>query len=220
MTTSGEHHPAFEEYCECIFELREDNLEIIQARIADRLNVSRPSVSEMIHRMESEGLVTAMGSRIRLTDLGESIAVRVVRRHRISERFLVDVLGLSWSVAHHEACKWEHVITSEVESAMNKFLGTPTTCPHGNPIPGSNYVEPMLKSLVAFDVGTEFTVARITEELEFTPGVLDFLQQAKIVPGLRGVIVSSGADGSRTVRVYGRPVDIDAFTSARILVTA
>ncbi|MEK7411600.1 MAG: iron dependent repressor, metal binding and dimerization domain protein [Actinomycetota bacterium] len=161
-----------------------------------------------------------MGSRIRLTDLGESIAVRVVRRHRISERFLVDVLGLSWSVAHHEACKWEHVITAEVESAMNKFLGTPTTCPHGNPIPGSNYVEPMLKSLVAFDVGTEFTVARITEELEFTPGVLDFLQQAKIVPGLRGVIVSSGADGSRTVRVYGRPVDIDAFTSARILVTA
>ena len=183
MTTSGEHHPAFEEYCECIFELREDNLEIIQARIADRLNVSRPSVSEMIHRMESEGLVTAMGSRIRLTDLGESIAVRVVRRHRISERFLVDVLGLSWSVAHHEACKWEHVITAEVESAMNKFLGTPTTCPHGNPIPGSNYVEPMLKSLVAFDVGTEFTVARITEELEFTPGVLDFLQQAKIVQG-------------------------------------
>ncbi|MEK7296184.1 MAG: metal-dependent transcriptional regulator [Actinomycetota bacterium] len=220
MTTSGEHHPAFEEYCECIFELREDNLEIIQARIAERLNVSRPSVSEMIHRMESEGLVTAMGSRIRLTALGESIAVRVVRRHRISERFLVDVLGLSWSVAHHEACKWEHVITAEVESAMNKFLGTPTTCPHGNPIPGSNYVEPMLKSLVAFDVGTEFTVARITEELEFTPGVLDFLQQAKIVPGLRGVIVSSGADGSRTVRVYGRPVDIDAFTSARILVTA
>ncbi|MEK7292487.1 MAG: metal-dependent transcriptional regulator [Actinomycetota bacterium] len=220
MTTSGEHHPAFEEYCECIFELREDNLEIIQARNAERLNVSRPSVSEMIHRMESEGLVTAMGSRIRLTALGESIAVRVVRRHRISERFLVDVLGLSWSVAHHEACKWEHVITAEVESAMNKFLGTPTTCPHGNPIPGSNYVEPMLKSLVAFDVGTEFTVARITEELEFTPGVLDFLQQAKIVPGLRGVIVSSGADGSRTVRVYGRPVDIDAFTSARILVTA
>lgn len=220
MATSGEHHPAFEEYCECIFELREDNLEIIQARVAERLNVSRPSVSEMIHRMESEGLVAATGSKIRLTDVGEAIAVRVVRRHRISERFLVDVLGLSWSVAHHEACKWEHVITAEVELAMNKFLGTPTTCPHGNPIPGSNYVEPMLKSLVAFDVGTEFTVARITEELEFTHGVLDFLQQARIVPGLRGVIVSSGADGSRTVRVYGKPVDIDAFISARILVTA
>ena len=220
MATSGEHHPAFEEYCECIFELREDNLEIIQARVAERLNVSRPSVSEMIHRMESEGLVTAMGSRIRLTDLGESIAVRVVRRHRISERFLVDVLGLSWSVAHHEACKWEHVITAEVESAMNKFLGTPTTCPHGNPIPGSNYVESTLNSLATLDVGVEFTFARITEELEFTPGVLDYLQEARIVPGLRGVIVSSGVDGSRTVRIYGKPVDIDAFTSARILVTA
>lgn len=219
MPTSGEHHPAFEEYCECIFELREDNLEVIQARLADRLNVSRPSVSEMIHRMESEGLVTSADNQIRLTDLGETLGSRVVRRHRIAERFLTDVLGLSWSLAHHEACKWEHVITAEVESAMNNLLGTPTTCPHGNPIPGSLYIEPALKLLIDVEVGSGFTITRIPEELEFVPGVLDFLEHSQIVPGHRGVVTDSHADGSLTVHIDGKHVDIDAFASARILVT-
>lgn len=220
MVTPGEHHPAFEEYCECIFELREDNLEVIQARVADRLNVSRPSVSEMIHRMEAEGLITSTDSKIRLTDLGETLASRVVRRHRIAERFLTDILGLSWSIAHHEACKWEHVITAEVESAMNNLLGTPTTCPHGNPIPGSKYVEPNLISLFSIEVGSGFTVTRIPEELEFAPGVLDFLELSHIAPGNRGVVTDSHADGSRTVNIEGNSVDVDAYASARILVTA
>ena len=220
MVTPGEHHPAFEEYCECIFELREDNLEVIQARVADRLNVSRPSVSEMIHRMEAEGLITSTDSKIRLTDLGETLASRVVRRHRIAERFLTDILGLSWSIAHHEACKWEHVITAEVESAMNNLLGTPTTCPHGNPIPGSKYVEPNLISLFSIEVGSGFTVNRIPEELEFAPGVLDFLELSHIAPGNRGVVTDSHADGSRTVNIEGKSVDVDAYASARILVTA
>lgn len=219
MVTSGEHHPAFEEYCECIFELREDNLEVIQARVAERLNVSRPSVSEMIHRMEAEGLITSTDSKIRLTDLGETLASRVVRRHRIAERFLTDILGLSWSIAHHEACKWEHVISAEVESAMNTLLGTPTTCPHGNPIPGSKYIEPNLTSLFSIEVGSEFTITRIPEELEFAPGVLDFLEISHIAPGHRGVVTGSHADGSRTVHIEGNNVDIDAYASARILVT-
>ncbi len=220
MVTPGEHHPAFEEYCECIFELREDNLEVIQARVADRLNVSRPSVSEMIHRMEAEGLITSTDSKIQLTELGETLGSRVVRRHRIAERFLTDVLGLSWSIAHHEACKWEHVITAEVESAMNNLLGTPTTCPHGNPIPGSKYVEPNLTSLFSIKVGSGFTVTRIPEELEFVPGVLDFLELSHIAPGHSGVVTDSHADGSRTVNIEGNIVDIDAFASARILVTS
>ncbi|NBT25814.1 MAG: MarR family transcriptional regulator, partial [Actinobacteria bacterium] len=84
MATPGEHHPAFEEYCECIFELREDNVEIIQARLVERLGVSRPSVSEMIKRMESEGLVSIRGQKIALTHKGDQLAERVVRRHRIA----------------------------------------------------------------------------------------------------------------------------------------
>ena len=106
MANPGEHHPAFEEYCECIFELHEDNLDVIQARVADRLSVSRPSVSEMIKRMEAEGLIRLRGTKIVLTDEGNVLATKVVRRHRIAERFLTDILGLSWATAHHEAGKW------------------------------------------------------------------------------------------------------------------
>ena len=93
MPNPGEHHPAFEEYCECIFELREDSVDVIQARIADRLRVSRPSVSEMIRRMTDEGLIASDGTHIVLTAKGEELAVQVVRRHRLAERFLTDILG-------------------------------------------------------------------------------------------------------------------------------
>ena len=110
-----EYHPAFEEYCETIFELAEDDLEVIQARIAERLEVSRPAVSEMIKRMEKEGLVTSDAEGISLTADGRDLASSVVRRHRLAERFLTDVLGLTWTEAHHEAGKWEHVISPSVE---------------------------------------------------------------------------------------------------------
>ena len=101
MPASGEHHPAFEEYCECIFELKEDDVEVIQARIAERLMVSRPAVSEMIRRLESETLVKIDGGAITLTKTGLVLAQQVVRRHRLAERFLTDMLGLSWADAHH-----------------------------------------------------------------------------------------------------------------------
>ena len=142
MPAPGEHHPAFEEYCECIYELDEDDVDVIQARIADRLHVSRPAVSEMIKRLEVEGLAHSERSKIQLTPAGLELAERVVRRHRLAERFLTDILGLSWADAHQEAGKWEHVMSIEVEQAMNRVLGDPTTCPHGNPIPGSDYEAP------------------------------------------------------------------------------
>ncbi|MGA0765816.1 MAG: metal-dependent transcriptional regulator, partial [Ilumatobacteraceae bacterium] len=147
MHANAEHHPAFEEYCECIFELEEDNVELIQARIAERLGVSRASVSEMIKRMEAEGLINLSGPRIALTEQGRRLAEGIVRKHRLAECFLIDVLGLSWSTAHHEACKWEHVITDEVEVALSKMLGNPTACPHGNPMPGSAHHNMLLTPL-------------------------------------------------------------------------
>jgi len=106
MPAPGEHHPAFEEYCECIFELDEDDVDVIQARIADRLSISRPAVSEMIKRLEVEGLVASERGKIRLTATGTELAERVVRRHRLAERFLTDILGLSWADAHRESGKW------------------------------------------------------------------------------------------------------------------
>ena len=220
MPNPGEHHPAFEEYCECIFELREDSVEVIQARIADRLRVSRPSVSEMIRRMSEEGLVSLDGPRISLTDKGESLAVQVVRRHRLAERFLTDILGLSWALAHREAGKWEHVMSTEVEQAMERVLGNPTTCPHGNPIPGSDYAPPSAVRLNKIGEGSTFTITRIPEELEFAPGMLEFLEKWKLVPGRSGTVRDVARDGAMTVDVEAGTVEVDPFATSRIFVTA
>ena len=220
MPTSGEHHPAFEEYCECIFELQEDDVEVIQARIVERLNVSRPAVSEMMRRLDHEALITVNNNSIRLTEAGATLAQQVVRRHRLAERLLTDVLGLSWAEAHHEAGRWEHVISTNVEVAIDRLLGSPTTCPHGNPIPGSHYEAPDSRRLADLGVGDAFTVSRIPEELEFTPGLLDFLERAALIPGRSGTVTASSPDGTMTVEVAGSHVGIGAFASARILVTA
>ena len=218
--TTPEWHPAFEEYCEAIFELREDDVEVIQARIAERLEVSRPAVSEMIRRLESEGLVRVTSGKIDLTADGRELAERVVRRHRLAERLLTDVLGLSWSEAHTEAGKWEHVISDQVEAAMVRLLGDPTTCPHGNPIPGSDYVAPAAVALAEVGPGVGFTVTRIPEELEFTPGMLEFLEESALCPGETGEVTAVSPDGTLTVRVRGNHVGVGAFAAARILVTA
>jgi DtxR family Mn-dependent transcriptional regulator len=218
MTIPGERHPAFEEYCECIFELHEDDVDVIQARIAERLHVSRPAVSEMIKRLDGEGLVTTGAGRIKLTEKGRNLAERVVRRHRLAERFLTDILDLSWADAHIEAGKWEHVMSEAVEDAMNRLLGGPTTCPHGNPIPGSGYEAPDSVRLVDVGVGATFTVSRIPEELEFTPGLLDFLEASAIQPGRHGTVTAASPDGTMTVEIDGRHVGVGSFASARILV--
>ena len=218
MPASGEHHPAFEEYCECIFELREDEVDVIQARIAERLQVSRPAVSEMIRRLETEGLIGVEGGKIDLTTEGLVLATRIVRRHRLAERFLTDILGLPWSDAHHEAGKWEHVMSDAVETALDRVLGSPTTCPHGNPIPGSSYAAPASEPLSGLRVGQAFTVNRIPEELEFAPGLLDFLESSSIQPGRTGVVTAASPDGTVTVEIDGHHVGVGAFASARILV--
>jgi DtxR family Mn-dependent transcriptional regulator len=214
-----EFHPAFEEYCEAIYELKEDDVEVIQARIADRLMVSRPAVSEMIKRLEHDGLVGIDHNAISLTKDGMRLAERVVRRHRLAERFLTDILGLSWADAHKEAGKWEHVISEPVELAIVRVLGDPTTCPHGNPIPGADYIAPISVPLSDIQVGKPFTVNRIPEELEFTPGLLEFLEESDVVPGRAGTLTAASPDGTTTVEIEGRHVGIGAFASQRILVT-
>ena len=217
--TQREWHPAFEEYCEAIFELREDDVAVIQARIAERLDVSRPAVSEMIKRMEKAEIVTIDSGTIRLTVDGLALAETVVRRHRLAERFLTDMLGLSWADAHVEAGRWEHVISPTVEAAMTRALGGPTTCPHGNPIPGTDYSAPDTVSLDQVTVGSRFVVSRIPEDLEFTPGVLEFLEHSSLLPGHQGTVTAvSGADGT-TVEIDGRLVELDEFASTRILVS-
>lgn len=212
-----EWHPAFEEYCETIYELAEDDVDVIQARIAERLDISRPAVSEMIRRMAEEGLVRVDG-KIRLTARGARLAESVVRRHRLAERFLTDILDLSWAQAHTEAGKWEHVISSDVEAAMLRVLHNPTTCPHGNPIPGTDYIPPTVVPLSDLEVGDDFIVSRIPEELEFTPGLLEFLEESSVTPGREGTLTASSPDGTTTVEIAGRHVGIGEFAGTRILV--
>lgn len=216
---SREHHPAFEEYCETIYELAEDDVAVIQARIAERLGISRPAVSEMIHRMETEGLVDAGDGSITLTEQGLALATTMVRRHRLAERFLTDVLGLSWATAHHEAGKWEHVISPEVEAALTTHLNSPQTCPHGNPIPGSGYVPAESVALVDVEVGASFTVSRITEELEFRDGMLEYLEDASILPGMAGKVVAISPDHTTSVEIDGATIGLDSFVAERLLVT-
>ena len=216
---SPEWHPAFEEYCETIFELAEDDVEVIQARVAERLEISRPAVSEMIRRMQAEGLVQEGRGTIQLTPAGHSLAETVVRRHRLAERFLTDILGLSWADAHQEAGKWEHVISPPVEKAMIRVLDEPTTCPHGNPIPGSGYEAPEMVALDSLAVGRAFTVERIPEELEFQPGMLEFLEAAQITPGSDGTVMARSPDGTLTLTVEGSPVGLSDYATSRILVT-
>ncbi len=216
---STDHHPAFEEYCETIFELDEDGVDVIQARIVERLQISRPAVSEMIKKMADAQLVKIKENSITLTNEGLSLANRVVRRHRLAERFLTDVLGLSWAEAHHEAGKWEHVISPRVEAAFLQVLEDPTTCPHGNPIPGSNYQLPEgTSSLSEISVGDKFIIERIPEELEFQPGLLEFLEESNLIPGENGTVTAVSPDGTTTVDVKGKKVGVGAFASQRILV--
>ena len=216
-----EHHPAFEEYSEAIFELAEDGVPVIQARISERLEVSRPAVSEMVRRMEREDLVDVKADgEITLTNDGKTLATTIVRRNRLAECFLTEVLGLNWTDAHSEAGRWEHVISPTVEEAMLKVLGEPETCPHGNPIPGSGYEEPAGAVVLSkIDAGDPFTVVRIPEELEWETGQLEFLENTGLMPGRSGVVLSFAPDGTATVNVGDTPFGVGGPTADRIVVT-
>ena len=221
MPVAGEHHPAFEEYCECIYEMREDNAEIIQARLAERLNVSRASVSEMVKRMEAAGLLKVDSTHLALSATGEELANQIVRRHRLAERFLTDVIGLPWARAHHEACKWEHIISDDVEHGLARLLGNPSTCPHGNPIPGSPSSGVVVTPLAQVAVGARFTLVRIPEEVEERDGALEQLEQHRIIPGSECTLRDrqSGAARLTVHDVVDRDATLDDFVSARLLVT-
>jgi DtxR family Mn-dependent transcriptional regulator len=209
----------YREYVAAVYELGEEGLPVIQARIADWLGVSRPSVSEMIRRMETDGLVISDGE-IRLTAEGRHLAEVVVRRHRLAERFLSEVLGMPWVKVHAEAEVWELAISDDVEAAMLAKLDHPTTCPHGNPIPGAGYRQPNLAPLSS--LGEEAAVLhRISEELELDPEIMGFLDDSGLRPGAVVALVARTPDGTLTVRVNDREqVGIGSFIAERLFVAS
>src|SRR5438874_7846579 len=126
-----------EMYLRTIFELEEEGIVPLRARIAERLRQSGPTVSQTVARMERDGLLTVEGDRhLQLSDRGRALATAVMRKHRLAECLLVDVIGLDWELVHEEACRWEHVMSEAVERRLLDVLGHPHESPYGNPIPG------------------------------------------------------------------------------------
>ena len=198
-------HPPVEEYLETIQSLVEEGTPVIQARIAQRLGRSAPAVSEMLDRLTADGYVRRTGRSIGLTAEGRELADRVIRRHRLAERLLVDVIGLPWHKAHLEAGRWEHVISDEVEEHLVKLLGNPSTCPHGNPIPGAPGAgeESSQVSLADVEPGVVVRLERITEEVELDMSALEYLDVHGFIPGRSAVVGGRAPDGTLTLVVEG-----------------
>jgi DtxR family transcriptional regulator, Mn-dependent transcriptional regulator len=197
-------HPPLEEYLEAIHELEEEGTDAIQARLAERLGHSAPSVSEMIRRLRSEGYLEPAGKAtsskaVRLTKKGRHLAESVVRKHRLAERLLTDVIGLPWHKAHVEACRWEHVISDEVEARLVELLHNPTTCPHGNPIPGAGGVRDDLFALTETSPGDTVRLERVTEMVEIDMDSLTYLSDHKFTPGAGATVRSKAPDGTLTL---------------------
>jgi DtxR family Mn-dependent transcriptional regulator len=196
-----EYHPPVEEYLETMLALDEEGVPVIQARIAERLGRSAPAVSEMLERLIDDGYVTREGRRLHLTGRGRTLAEKVVRKHRLAERLLVDVIGLEWHKAHREAGRWEHVISDDVEARLVELLGDPATCPHGNPIPGSGSPPSTVptRPLAEVGPGERVRLFRISEEVELNLGSLTLLGEAGFIPGAAAVV--GGRDGEGNVEV-------------------
>ena len=194
-----------EMYLRTIYELVEEGIVPLRARIAERLHQSGPTVSQTVARMERDGLLTVEGDRhLELTDDGKRLATRVMRKHRLAERLLVDVIGLDWELVHEEACRWEHVMSETVERRLLELLDHPTESPYGNPIPGLDELgESAPSEAFMDDVESLSTVAaagegrvlvrRISEEMQKDEGLMSAMRRVGALPDKTVTIVSTEA---------------------------
>ncbi len=197
LATVAEMHDATEEYLEQILELEEEGVTPMRARLVERLGLSAAAVSETIGRLEDNGFVELRDDRsLRLTDKGRKLATTIVRRHRLAERLLLDVIGLEWEKVHREADRWEHAISADVEDKLVQLLGDPMTCPHGNPIPGSKRTAPATVSVALADAELgHVTVARISEKLELSDADLQLVADARLIPGSAAEVMGRSSSG-------------------------
>jgi len=203
-----------EMYLRTVLELEEEGIPALRARLAERLDLSAPSVSEGVSRLESDGLVRLQEDRtVALTDAGRDIAVHVMRKHRLAERLLVDVLGVEPEHVHEEACRWEHVISDRVEAKLVEFLGNPTTSPYGNPIPGSD-ADPYERLTLAEATADRVRLERISERLQANHDVMHALDRLGVHAGDEVGVVRDGGQIRLTSSGTTAVVDDD---SARLL---
>jgi DtxR family Mn-dependent transcriptional regulator len=217
-----------EMYLRTVYELEEEGVTPLRARIAERLKQSGPTVSQTVARMERDGLLTVEGDRhLELTTDGRRQATSVMRKHRLAECLLVDVIGMEWEEVHIEACRWEHVMSDSVERRIAALLGGPTTCPHGNPIPGldelgtlppTELTSPLLTLEQAAAAGSgQAVVRRISEQIQPDAEVMRDLRSAGVQPGRT---VQLAPDGKRLLLTtdFGA-TSVDGVIARHVFVT-
>lgn len=197
-----------EMYLRTIYDLEEEGVVPLRARIAERLEQSGPTVSQTASRMERDGLLHVAGDRhLELTEKGRQLAVAVMRKHRLAERLLVDVIGLPWEEVHAEACRWEHVMSEDVERRLVRVLNNPTTSPFGNPIPGLSELgltgsgfgaeQASLVRLTELPAGMPVAVVvrQLTEHVQGDADLIGRLKDAGVVPNARVTVQTSDNGG-------------------------
>jgi DtxR family Mn-dependent transcriptional regulator len=222
-----------EMYLRTIFELEEEGVVPLRARIAERLGQSGPTVSQTVARMERDGLLTVEGDRhLELSDRGRVLATRVMRKHRLAECLLVDVIGLDWELVHEEACRWEHVMSETVERRLLDVLGHPSVSPYGNPIPGLDELGEGDADLLARTDGEEglvtldtvadaqgsVVVRRLAEPLQSDTALMSRLRRAGVRPGA-SITVGPSAEGM-LVGSGGEATEISSEVASHVFVSA
>ncbi|MEU2657712.1 metal-dependent transcriptional regulator [Streptomyces sp. NPDC007325] len=218
-----------EMYLRTILELEEEGVVPMRARIAERLDQSGPTVSQTVARMERDGLVAVASDRhLELTEEGRRLATRVMRKHRLAECLLVDVIGLEWEQVHAEACRWEHVMSEAVERRVLELLRHPTESPYGNPIPGLEelgekaeaeaFLDDSMVSLADLDAseGKTVVVRRIGEPIQTDAQLMYTLRRAGVQPG--SVVSVSESAGGVLVGSSGEAAELDAEVAAHVFV--
>jgi DtxR family Mn-dependent transcriptional regulator len=220
-----------EMYLRTVYELEEEGIVPLRARIAERLHQSGPTVSQTVARMERDGLLTVEGDRhLELSPKGRQLATRVMRKHRLAERLLTDVIGLEIEFVHEEACRWEHVMSEQVERRIFELLKHPTESPYGNPIPGLaelgertsdqeflDGVQTLTRAVRGATEPLRVVVRRISEPLQTDTQVMSVLRRVGVLPG-NDVLASLGHEGVVVAR-QGETAEIDADAAVHIFVS-
>jgi DtxR family Mn-dependent transcriptional regulator len=206
-------------YLEAIYYMWSEGEPLRSARLADWLGVSRPTVTVAVRRMTGYGMVRMNRRKeIELTAKGRRAAEAIVRRHRIMERWLTDGLGLDWVTADIEAARLEHAVSDVVEKRLYEVLGRPSTCPHGNPIPGYSEAAPREARLASLGAGVRASISRVSEVAEReAPLLLAYLHKRDLTPGREvNVIETDDVGKTMRIRMAKREVTLSHETASKV----
>jgi DtxR family transcriptional regulator, Mn-dependent transcriptional regulator len=222
-----------EMYLRTILDLEEEAITPLRARISERLGHSGPTVSQTIARMERDGLVRVEGDRhLELTVEGRTRALHVMRKHRLAERLLSDVIGLDWAYVHDEACRWEHVMSEQVERRLLELLDHPTESPYGNPIPALDElgdapagrflegVENIVSRTSSSDATVTGVIKRLGEPVQFEPELLAQLKAAGVVPGATAQVSAAGSYVLVQVEGFGEGLELPSEVAQHVYIAA